>query len=267
MVHADPASNPGADHGVADLQSAARHCNPVWRGDRAVALLHLHGLGEAGLGPVWEVLWRAIPDPLTDGRLLLAVDDSVNPKARRKVFACQDTFDHAAKTNQRRFPSAQTIATVWLLKIIHGRWCCLPLAFAFYFRYLTLHTRCVRVRGEAQVFQTEFAQVVALIVRLRAVFIPVPVLVVCDSCFGNNGLIKPLREHFGARAHLLSRLRHNVDLYELQTPTPGRPGRPRKYGVRAGTSSQLAPRSTPRPRTTGSICMAGCARWWPSSDW
>jgi hypothetical protein len=74
---------------------------------------------------VWEVLWRAIPDPLTDGRLLLALDDSINPKTGRKVFACQATFDHAAKTNQSQYPWAQTIVTVGLLKVIHGRWSCL----------------------------------------------------------------------------------------------------------------------------------------------
>ena len=51
-------------------------------------------------GPVWEVLWRAIPNPLTEGRLLVALDDSINPKTGRKVFGCQTTFDHAAKTNQ-----------------------------------------------------------------------------------------------------------------------------------------------------------------------
>ena len=49
---------------------------------------------------LWVMRWRAIPRPLTDGRLLLALDDSINPKTGRKVFACQDTFDHAAKTNQ-----------------------------------------------------------------------------------------------------------------------------------------------------------------------
>jgi hypothetical protein len=83
---------------------------------------------------IWAVLWRAIPDPLTDGRLLLVLDDSINPKTGTKVFACQRSFDHAAKTNQSRFPWAQTIVTLGLLKVIHGRWCCLPLAFAFYLR-------------------------------------------------------------------------------------------------------------------------------------
>ena len=32
---------------------------------------------------VWEVLWRAIPNPLTGGRLVIALDDSVNPKTGR----------------------------------------------------------------------------------------------------------------------------------------------------------------------------------------
>jgi hypothetical protein len=92
---------------------------------------------------VWEVLWRAIPDPLTDGRLLVALDDSINPKTGRKVFGCQPTFDRAAKTNPSSYPWAQTIVTLGLLKVIHGRWACLPLAFAFYLRRQTLRAGCL----------------------------------------------------------------------------------------------------------------------------
>ncbi|MFZ1576295.1 MAG: transposase [Chromatiaceae bacterium] len=99
----------------------------------------------------WAVRWRAIPNPLTDGRLLLVLDDSLNPKTGTNVFGCQTSFDHTAKTNQSRFPWAQTLVTVGLLKVIHGRWCCLPLAFAFYLRQATLARRCVRVRGRAVV--------------------------------------------------------------------------------------------------------------------
>jgi len=110
---------------------------------------------------VWELLWGAIPDPLTEGRLVVALDDSINPKTGRKVFGCQHTFDHAAKTNQSQYPWAQTIVTVGLLKVIHGRWSCLPLAFAFYLRRQTLQAGCIRVRGEAVVFQSKFAQAVA----------------------------------------------------------------------------------------------------------
>jgi hypothetical protein len=189
---------------------------------------------------LWEILWRAIPQPLTGGRLVVALDDSLNAKTGRKVFACQTTFDHAAKTNQTQYPWAQTIVTVGLLKIIHGRWCCLPLAFAYYLRRQTLALRCVRVRGEAVVFQTKFTQAVRLIVRLAGAFPKVPVLVVTDSWFGNRGLLQPLAAELGARAHLLSRLRVNAVLYDLPTPCPGKAGRPRKYGVRLGNASDLA---------------------------
>jgi hypothetical protein len=142
---------------------------------------------------IWAVLWRAIPEPLTDGRLLVALDDSINPKTGTKVFACQRSFDHAAKTNQSHFPWAQTIVTIGLLKVIHGRWCCLPLAFAFDLRKATLALRCVRIRGRALTFESTFTQAVRLIRTLAGVFPRAPILVVTDSWFGNNGLLQPLR--------------------------------------------------------------------------
>lgn len=51
---------------------------------------------------MWRVLWRAIPDPLTYGRSLLARDDSVNPKIEtgHNVFARQSTLDHAVKRDR-----------------------------------------------------------------------------------------------------------------------------------------------------------------------
>jgi hypothetical protein len=194
---------------------------------------------------VWETLWGAIPDPLTGGRLLFVIDDSVNCKTGRKVFGCQTTFDHAAKTNQSPYVWAQTIVTVGLLKVIHGRWCCLPLAFAFYLRKIALSDKCIRVGGKAVVFQTKFAQAVRLVGRLARFFPTAPVLAIADSWFGNNGLLKPLRAELGQRVHLLSRLRVNAVLYELPIATPGRPGRPRKYGKRLGNAQQLA--ETVRP--------------------
>ena len=209
---------------------------------------------------VWEVLWRAIPDPLTEGRLLLALDDSIDPKTGRKVFACQGTFDHAAKTNQSRFPWAQTVVTAGLLKVVHGRWSCLPLAFAFYLRRPTVSVKCVRVGGRAMVFQTEFAHAVRLIGRLAGVFPAVAVLVVADSWFGNNGLFKPLRAELGPRAHLLSRLRVNAVLHALAVATPGKAGRPRKYGKRLGNPAQLAATVQSEARTYTLNLYGGCAR-------
>jgi hypothetical protein len=189
---------------------------------------------------LWHLLWRCIPSPLSDGRMLLALDDSINPKTGKKIFACQRTFDHAAKTNQRRYPWAQTILTVGLLKKIHGRWSCLSLAFAFYLRRKSLESANVRLRGQALVFRSKFEQAVQLIAQLGRVFPNAPMLITTDSWFGNNGLLKPLQEQLGARAELLSRLRVNVALYAIPEPAQRRGGRPRKYGARLGNAAQLA---------------------------
>lgn len=189
---------------------------------------------------VWEALWRAIPSPLVEGRLLLGLDDSINPKTGKHIFACQRTFDHAAKSNQSRWPWAQTLVTVGLLKPIHGRWSCIPLAFDFYLRRETLHGACVRLRHKALVFADKFAQAVVLIARLATFFSQAPILVVTDSWFGNNGLLKPLRARLGERAHLLSRLRVNAALYARVSPTSGKAGRPRKYGERLGSATEMA---------------------------
>jgi hypothetical protein len=86
---------------------------------------------------VWRIIWQTIPQPLTEGRLIAALDDSIHCKTGKKIFACQHFFDHAAKANQSHYPWSQNI-TLGLLKQIHGRWCCLPLGFAFYFMKKTL---------------------------------------------------------------------------------------------------------------------------------
>jgi hypothetical protein len=189
---------------------------------------------------IWETLWRAIPSPLTEGRLLVALDDSLNPKTGKRIFACQRSFDHAAKANRSCWPWAQTIVSVGLLNSIHGRWSCLPLAFDFYLRRETLASRCIRLGGTPLAFADKFAQATKRIVQVARVFSPAPVLVVADSWFGNNGLFKPLREQLGKRARLLSRLRVNAALYDRPAPSAGKNGRPRKYGARLGNAAELA---------------------------
>ena len=69
-----------------------------------------------------------IPDPLSDGRLLVALDHSIDPKTGRTIFGCSHIFDHAAKANQPKYPWAQNVVLVGLLKRIKGRWACLPFA-------------------------------------------------------------------------------------------------------------------------------------------
>ena len=56
---------------------------------------------------LWQRLWQMIDNPLTDGRLLVALDDYINPKTGKKIFGCANVFDHAAKQNQSKYPWAQ----------------------------------------------------------------------------------------------------------------------------------------------------------------
>ena len=81
---------------------------------------------------LWKRVWKMIPDPFTDGKLITALDDCINPKVGKKIFACHNFFDHAAKANQSKYPWAQNFVAVGLLKVIKGRWAFLPLAFRFY---------------------------------------------------------------------------------------------------------------------------------------
>jgi len=74
---------------------------------------------------LWHTLWNMIPDPLSDGRLLVALDDFINPKTGRKIFGCSHIFDHAAKANQCKYPWTQNVVLVGLLKRVKRRWACL----------------------------------------------------------------------------------------------------------------------------------------------
>lgn len=78
------------------------------------------------------VLSLGVSAPLTDGRLLLAADDSLNPKTGKQIHGCDYHFDHAAKINQAKYRWIQNIVRVGLLKWIHGRYAYLPLAWCFY---------------------------------------------------------------------------------------------------------------------------------------
>ena len=64
------------------------------------------------------------------------------------------------------------------------------------------------------VFRSKLEHAVDMIVELAAAFRDVPVLVVCDSWFGNNGLLRPLRNALGTRCQLLTRLRCNAAIFD-----------------------------------------------------
>ena len=193
---------------------------------------------------LWRTLWSLIPEPTTEGRLLLALDDCINPKTGKQIFGCASFFDHAAKINQSSYPWSQNFVSVGLLKVIKGRWACLPLAWCFYHMKKTIEAGQVKINGKHLPFKTKFEQAVEMIGQINSAFANRPVLIITDSWFGNDGLFKPLRQQIGSHCHILSRLRVNATLFDHPAAhRKPRRGRPKKYGRRRGTAKSLAKRS------------------------
>ena len=190
-------------------------------------------------GKLWKRLWKMIPEPFTDGNLITVLDDFINPKTGREIFACHKFFDHAAKLNQAKYPWSQNIVTVGLLKIIKGRWACLPLSFRFYHLKKDLENKALWLGKQSVQFQTKLEKAVSMLIEIANFFDDVKIINVADSWFGNNGLWKPLREKIGSRIHLISRLRSNTNLFTLPGKSTG-VGRPRMYGEKLGNPSLLA---------------------------
>jgi len=200
---------------------------------------------------LWPRLWRMIPNPETDGRLIIALDDYINPKTGKKIFGCAKVFDHAAKQNQSPYPWAQNLVAIGLLKMVKGRWACLPLSQRYYLQENEIKEKKPTFKGEEIVFESKHQQAVDMLGRVAVEFPRSGIMVVTDSWFGNNGLWKPLRKELGKQAHMLSRLRSNNNLFGSPGPPAGKKaGRPRKYGDLLGTTSSLALVNRERARET-----------------
>ena len=68
---------------------------------------------------LWHCLWHLIPSPLTDRRLILAADDSMNPKTGKPIHGCDYHFDHAAKANQNQYVWSQNIVKIGCKRLIN----------------------------------------------------------------------------------------------------------------------------------------------------
>jgi hypothetical protein len=190
---------------------------------------------------LWQRLWTLIPQPVTNGRLIVALDDYINPKTGKKIFGCSKVFDHAAKQNQSEYPWAQNIVAVGLLKVIKGRWACLPLASAFHHFEKDIAANKPTYRGIAIAFKTKYRHAVDMLKNIVVEFAPALLLVVSDSWFGNNGLWAPMRKEIGKQCHMLSRLRANNMLYAMpEKPSKKQVGRAKKYGEKLGCTAILA---------------------------
>ena len=199
---------------------------------------------------LWKVLWALIPEPTVDGRVLIALDDSINGKSGRKIFGCGFFHDHTAKLNQSRYPWSQNIVSIGLLKRIKGRWCCLPMAFRFYFMKKDIDAQTINteISGKTVSFQSKMTQAVDMLTSVAARFSGTSILVVADSWFGNDGLVRPLSQS-EFEFNLLSRLRANITGYDLpQNRIRKKAGRRRKYGERLGNVTDLANQFQPLAR-------------------
>ncbi len=192
-------------------------------------------------GRLWSRVWKMIPSPQTNGRLLIALDDFINPKTGKKIFGCANVFDHAAKQNQSKYPWAQNIVSIGLLKMIKGRWACLPLSYRFYLLKKDIEQRSPQHGGRKIKFQTKLTQAAEMLSEVAAVFPESNITVVADSWFGNDGMWTPLRKDLGDRVHMISRLRSNNNLFDRPVENKKRKqGRPRIYGDKLGTTTSLA---------------------------
>jgi hypothetical protein len=182
-----------------------------------------------------------IPEPLTNDRLLIALDDYINPKTGRKIFGCDKIFDHAAKQNQSKYPWAQNIVAIGLLKVVKGRWACLPLSYRFYHLKKTIEKRKQALSKPKIEFETKLEQAADMIIDIADAFRKKPIIAMTDSWFGNNGLWKPLHPKLGQRFNMISRLRSNNNVFDLPgSVIQSGPGRPKKYGKKLGNASSLA---------------------------
>jgi hypothetical protein len=161
----------------------------------------------------------------------------------KKIFGCEQIFDHAAKANQSDYPWAQNIVSVGLLKRVHARWACLFLDFRFYLPKKTIEAKSdrVKMKGKILPFKTKLSQAAEMIVDIGEHFSEPPLLAVTDSWFGNAGLLKPVRQVIGERFDMLSRLRCNNVLYDFPEPRKsGQRGRRKKYGQQLGSATEMA---------------------------
>ena len=225
----------------------------------------------------WALIWERVaellrPHVLVDGRLLVALDDTTYGKSGRKISGCDVHFDHSSKANVSRWIFGHCRVVAGVLLRCHGRWACLPVAQKNFvaekdrakrlkihsgLQKKTIYTR--RQKRHEKWQKTKCGIAAALINGIRMLF-GLPVLVVCDSWFGNNNLRRELqRDPDLPEAHILSRLRVSCVLHEVpEEPRKRKRGRRRKYGRRLPLIEELAASMRPAATTDRMLIYGKC---------
>jgi len=194
---------------------------------------------------LWRTIWKLIQEPAVQGRIMVALDDSINPKTGKKIFGCASFHNHAAKNGQSSYPWSQCILAIGLLKKVKSRWVSMPLDFRLYHMEKEIEAKTINVKRKGKVipFESKMEQAGKMLKDVQT-FYQKSVLAVADSWFGNDGLWSQLERGGNGKFNLLCRMRSNITLFDfLPTPAkdePRKAGRPRKYGVRLGSVDDCA---------------------------
>ena len=122
------------------------------------ALLHIYGFTQNPMGSTLAMLWKLIPEPLTDGRIIIALDDYINPKTEGKSLDAPRCLIMPPNRINQNIRGRKNIVAVGLLKIVKGRWACLPLSHRFYHLKKTIETIKPTIRRRKIKFQTKLKQ-------------------------------------------------------------------------------------------------------------
>jgi len=181
------------------------------------------------LDRMWKVIYELLGEEmLENGKIIIALDDTTYAKSGKKISGANTHYDHAAKQNCSKYVWGHCRVVIGILKSIHGRWACLPLAQSLY----------IPEKNAGNHFETKIDAAGRLIGNF-AKTVSNDILVITDSWFGNKSLWK----HFcdlPVNVHILTRLRINSVLYNFPDNSGKRKGRKLKYGKRFKKLPELA---------------------------
>ena len=167
---------------------------------------------------MWKVIYELLGEEmLENGKIIIALDDTTYAKSGKKISGANTHYDHAAKQNCSKYVWGHCRVVIGILKSIHGRWACLPLAQSLY----------IPVKNAGNNFETKIDAAGRLIGNF-AKMVNYDILVITDSWFGNKSLWKHLCD-LPVKVHILTRLRINSVLYDFPDNSGERKGRKRRF--------------------------------------
>ena len=169
---------------------------------------------------------------LTEGKILLATDDSTYGKSGKNIEGAATHFDHAAKQNSSKYLWGHCRVVTGILSMVKGRWAFLPLSQDNFIPKKQLKKGNGKTKIELAI---EHIQQVAQEFESREI------LLTCDSWFGVKNLVKAVCDTSREKSiHILSRLRINSSICELPESKKTGRGRPKKYGRKIESVSALS---------------------------